>query len=103
VDFVVKNADEIQPTAFKVAGEVFKLPDAGRVLTKGLLRNELGRAWGDINGLQEEGTPSMGIFNREDTVNALKAVMSRLSKQRASQNFSAKINGILRRTKFDVL
>ena len=80
VDLVVKDYQEIMPVALKMAGDVFKLPDSGRILTKGLLRNELGAAWGSKNGLEEEAHRAWRYLTREETVKVLKAVMARLSK-----------------------
>lgn len=80
VDTIVPNIDALEPAAMKLASEVFKLPDPGRGLTKCRLRGELGRKWGDKSGLEAEADQFWGFLTREETVKALKAVMSRLSK-----------------------
>lgn len=80
VDGVVPNAEALEPAALKIAAEVFKLPDAGRGVTKNLLRGELSRAWGDKINLEQEAHTAWGFLTKEETVRTLKAVMARLSK-----------------------
>ena len=80
VDTIVESAEDLEPAATKLAVEIFKLPDAGRAMTKGLLRNELGHAWGDKTALENEAHQTWGFLTNEETIKALKAVMTRLSK-----------------------
>jgi Delta3-Delta2-enoyl-CoA isomerase len=80
VDRVVEKAEDLELEATKLATEIFKLPDAGRGVTKGLLRNDLGDAWGDKTTLENEAHRTWGSLTNEDTIKALKAVMTRLSK-----------------------
>ena len=82
VDTVVPSDDALEPAALKLAKEIFKLPDAGRSITKDSLRGELGRSWGDKNGLENEAHQIWGFLTQEQTVRELKAVMSRLSKSK---------------------
>lgn len=83
VDNVVPNQEALEPTAIKVAQEVLKLPDAGRAAAKESLRGELSRSWGDKANLEAEAHKTWGLLTKEETVKALKAVMSRLSKPSA--------------------
>lgn len=80
VDQVVETADQLVPVATKVAQEVLKLPDPGRVVAKNLLRGELGRAWGDKDAIEIDAHQLWGGLTDESTVKALKAVMARLGK-----------------------
>jgi 3,2-trans-enoyl-CoA isomerase len=80
VDTIVESAEDLESAATKLAVEISKLPDAGRAMTKGLLRNELGHAWGDKTALENEAHRTWGFLTNEDTSKALKAVMTRLSK-----------------------
>lgn len=82
VDIVVPTEDALEPAALKLAKEVFKLPDAGRSLTKDSLRGQLGRSWGDASGLENEAHQIWGFLTKEQTVRDLKAVMSKLSKSK---------------------
>jgi Delta3-Delta2-enoyl-CoA isomerase len=82
VDTVVPSDDALEPAALKLAKEIFKLPDAGRSITKDSLRGELGRSWGDKIGLENEAHQIWGFLTQEHTVRELKAVMSRLSKSK---------------------
>lgn len=80
VDQVVETADQLVPVATKVAQEVLKLPDPGRVVAKNLLRGEFGRAWGDKDAIERDAHQLWGGLTDESTVKALKAVMARLGK-----------------------
>jgi hypothetical protein len=68
------------PVATKVAQEVLKLPDPGRMAAKDFLRGELGTAWGDKGALERDAHQIWGRLTDEGTVKALKAVMARLGK-----------------------
>ena len=80
VDHVVEKAEELVPAATKVAQEALKLPDGGRGVAKGLLRGELGGAWGDKGALEKDAQHLWENLSNESTVKALKAVMDRLGK-----------------------
>jgi Delta3-Delta2-enoyl-CoA isomerase len=82
VDTVVSNADALEPAAVKIAKEVLKLPDAGRGLTKDSLRGELGRSWGNKSALERDAHQIWGFLTKDETVTALGAVMSKLSKSK---------------------
>ena len=80
VDKVVSDAGALEAESIRMAQEILKLPDAGRAITKDLLRGELGRAWGNTTALEEEAHKAWGHLTKEETVAALKGVMARLSK-----------------------
>jgi 3,2-trans-enoyl-CoA isomerase len=80
VDEIVDSAGDLEDKIIPLAKEVFKLPDAGRGLTKSALRGNLGQAWGDQAELENEAHKMWEFLTREQTIKALKAVMARLSK-----------------------
>lgn len=80
VDEIVDNAEVLEDKAILLAKEVFKLPDAGRGLTKSALRGSLGQAWGARTELENEAHKMWEYLTREQTIKDLKGVMARLSK-----------------------
>jgi 3,2-trans-enoyl-CoA isomerase len=80
VDEIVDSAEDLEDKTILLAKEVFKLPDAGRGLTKAALRGSLGQAWGDRAELENEAHKMWEYLTREQTIKALKGVMERLSK-----------------------
>jgi Delta3-Delta2-enoyl-CoA isomerase len=80
VDGVVNGPDDLDGSVINVAKAAFQLPDPGRGVTKDILRGELGRVWGNKDGLEQEAHQSWSYLTQERTVKALKGVMTRLSK-----------------------
>ncbi|TPX61389.1 hypothetical protein SpCBS45565_g07270 [Spizellomyces sp. 'palustris'] len=82
VDEVVQDEKELLIQAQKVMENLLKLPDAGRQITKEILRGPLAREWADEKWLKDEADTAWKMLSLPSTVKALDGVFARLSKSK---------------------
>ncbi|ORX84061.1 ClpP/crotonase [Basidiobolus meristosporus CBS 931.73] len=80
IDEIVKEHDQVLPTAEGIMKQLLKTPDAGRQVTKGFLRNEFADVWGNEERLTKEAEGGFELLSLPRTVKALDGVFARLRK-----------------------
>ncbi|KAI8919823.1 ClpP/crotonase [Powellomyces hirtus] len=80
VDRVVDSEDELIPAAVETVTTALKLPDIGRVATKGCLRGKLSREWKDPEWLEEEHRSAWEMLESPEIVAFMENTLKRLSK-----------------------
>ncbi|KAI8909016.1 ClpP/crotonase-like domain-containing protein [Gorgonomyces haynaldii] len=79
-DEVVENEQDLLPKASAFLKKILAYPDAGRLITKSSLRNDLAKQWGDVGRIQQEARSNFKILQQPQNVKVLEAVLKRLSK-----------------------
>lgn len=77
VDELVQDKNTLLATAEKRIQQLLQIPDAGRIITKGLIRDAFSHEW-EAYG-EEEAKSGWDALSRPEIIKALGAVMKRLS------------------------